>query len=81
MTETVIYRTPDLCAMQQDDSDDLQAVGSILYDAAGVVSFWSFIMLSLVYFRKMHSKYGQCFITRIVKLSAKSIKLALGECK
>lgn len=30
-------RTPDLCAMQQDDSDDLQAVGSILYDAAGVV--------------------------------------------
>lgn len=30
--------TPDLCAMQQDCSDDLQAVGSILYNVAGVES-------------------------------------------
>lgn len=29
-------RTPDLCAMQQDNSGDLQAVGSLLYDKAGV---------------------------------------------
>ncbi|KAF5740854.1 hexokinase [Tripterygium wilfordii] len=27
-------RTPDICAMQQDKSDDLQTVGSILYDVA-----------------------------------------------
>ncbi|KAJ4827399.1 Hexokinase isoenzyme 2 [Turnera subulata] len=31
-------RTPDLCAMHLDDSDDLQAVGSILYNATGVES-------------------------------------------
>jgi len=31
-------RTPDICAMQQDNSDDLQAVGSILYNVAGVES-------------------------------------------
>ncbi|KAL6216244.1 hypothetical protein ACLB2K_009470 [Fragaria x ananassa] len=31
-------RTPDLCAMQQDTSDDLQDVGSILYNVAGVES-------------------------------------------
>lgn len=30
--------TPDLCAMQQDTSNDLQDVGSILYKAAGVES-------------------------------------------
>jgi hypothetical protein len=30
------YRTPDICAMQQDNSDDLQAVGSILHNVAGV---------------------------------------------
>lgn len=30
--------TPDLCAMQQDDSNDLQAVGSILYNVFGVES-------------------------------------------
>ncbi|KAG6774713.1 hypothetical protein POTOM_022079 [Populus tomentosa] len=29
-------RTPDICAMQQDNSDDLQAVGSILHNVAGV---------------------------------------------
>ncbi|KAK4276509.1 hypothetical protein QN277_014650 [Acacia crassicarpa] len=28
--------TPDLCSMQQDQSDDLQAVGSILYGIAGI---------------------------------------------
>ncbi|KAJ6736383.1 HEXOKINASE [Salix viminalis] len=31
-------RTPDICAMQQDNSDDLQAVGSILHNVAGVES-------------------------------------------
>uniref|UniRef100_A0A803NNB7 AP-2 complex subunit sigma n=31 Tax=rosids TaxID=71275 RepID=A0A803NNB7_CANSA len=31
-----ILRTPDLCAMQQDNSDDLQSVGSILYNVAGL---------------------------------------------
>lgn len=30
--------TPDLCAMQQDTSNDLQDVGSILYNVAGVES-------------------------------------------
>jgi len=29
-------RTPDLCAMQQDYSGDLHAVGSLLYDILGV---------------------------------------------
>lgn len=33
-----VLRTPDLSAMQQDNSDDLQAVGSVLYDIAGVES-------------------------------------------
>lgn len=31
-------RTPDLCAMHQDSSDDLQSVGSILYDVVGAES-------------------------------------------
>ncbi|KAH6796333.1 hypothetical protein C2S51_037319 [Perilla frutescens var. frutescens] len=31
-------RTPDICAMQQDSSKDLEAVGSILYDVIGVNS-------------------------------------------
>ncbi|XP_022884724.1 hexokinase-2, chloroplastic [Olea europaea var. sylvestris] len=31
-------RTPDICAMQQDTSKDLEEVGSILYDVAGVNS-------------------------------------------
>ncbi|XP_048330972.2 hexokinase-2, chloroplastic [Ziziphus jujuba] len=31
-----VLSTPDICAMQQDNSSDLQAVGSILYDVAGV---------------------------------------------
>ncbi|WCJ35109.1 Hexokinase-2 chloroplastic [Euphorbia peplus] len=31
-------RTPDLCAMQQDNSADLQNVGSILYDVVGAES-------------------------------------------
>ncbi|KAI4316929.1 hypothetical protein L6164_024856 [Bauhinia variegata] len=31
-------RTPDLCAMQQDNSDDLQSVGSVLYGRTGVES-------------------------------------------
>ncbi|KAJ4963221.1 hypothetical protein NE237_023160 [Protea cynaroides] len=31
-----ILRSPDLCAMQQDKSDDLEAVGSILRDIFGV---------------------------------------------
>ncbi|XP_057973138.1 hexokinase-2, chloroplastic [Malania oleifera] len=33
-----ILGTPDLCAMQQDNSNNLEAVGSILYDVAGVRS-------------------------------------------
>ncbi|KAM7259983.1 hypothetical protein ACFE04_015724 [Oxalis oulophora] len=33
-----VLRTPDLCKMQQDGSDDLQDVGSILYDTTGVES-------------------------------------------
>ncbi|KAJ1382572.1 Hexokinase, binding site [Sesbania bispinosa] len=33
-----ILGTPDLCAMQQDKSGDLQALGSLLYDKAGVES-------------------------------------------
>ncbi|XP_027332219.1 hexokinase-2, chloroplastic [Abrus precatorius] len=33
-----ILGTPDLCAMQQDSSDDLHTVGSLLYDKAGVES-------------------------------------------
>ncbi|KAL2964208.1 hypothetical protein AAZX31_17G244000 [Glycine max] len=33
-----ILGTPDLCAMQQDSSGDLHAVGSLLYDKAGVES-------------------------------------------
>ncbi|KAL3840224.1 hypothetical protein ACJIZ3_024815 [Penstemon smallii] len=31
-------RTPDICAMQQDSSKDFEAVGSILYNVAGVNS-------------------------------------------
>lgn len=31
-------RTPDICAMQQDSSKDLEEVGSILYNVAGVRS-------------------------------------------
>ncbi|KAG6388446.1 hypothetical protein SASPL_149872 [Salvia splendens] len=31
-------RTPDICTMQQDSSKDLEVVGSILYDVAGVNS-------------------------------------------
>ncbi|XP_065848028.1 hexokinase-2, chloroplastic [Euphorbia lathyris] len=31
-------RTPDLCAMQQDNSADLQTVGSVLYDVVGAES-------------------------------------------
>lgn len=34
--KTLLYRTPHICAMQQDYSEDLQAVGSTLYDVAGV---------------------------------------------
>ncbi|XVF35966.1 hypothetical protein REPUB_Repub19eG0017600 [Reevesia pubescens] len=33
-----VLRTPDLSAMQQDNTDDLQTVGLILYDVAGVES-------------------------------------------
>lgn len=33
-----VLRTPHICAMQQDYSEDLQAVGSTLYDVAGVES-------------------------------------------
>ncbi|KAF8377833.1 hypothetical protein HHK36_031218 [Tetracentron sinense] len=33
-----VLRTPDLCAMQQDTSDNLEAVGSILCDVVGVNS-------------------------------------------
>ncbi|XP_038897091.1 hexokinase-2, chloroplastic [Benincasa hispida] len=33
-----ILSTPDICAMQQDVSNDLQAVGSILYNVFGVES-------------------------------------------
>ncbi|XP_019458896.1 PREDICTED: hexokinase-2, chloroplastic-like [Lupinus angustifolius] len=33
-----ILRTPDICAMQQDNSGDLQAIRSLLYDKAGVES-------------------------------------------
>ncbi|CAL5205815.1 unnamed protein product [Lathyrus oleraceus] len=33
-----ILGTPDLCTMHQDDSGDLQIVGSLLYDKAGVES-------------------------------------------
>ncbi|KAK2660716.1 hypothetical protein Ddye_007249 [Dipteronia dyeriana] len=36
LTMPFVLRTPDICAMQQDKSDDLQAVGSILYDVTGV---------------------------------------------
>ncbi|KAI4336786.1 hypothetical protein L6164_015267 [Bauhinia variegata] len=38
LTMPFTLRTPDLCAMQQDNSVDLQAVGSILYDRTGVES-------------------------------------------
>ncbi|XP_050214219.1 hexokinase-2, chloroplastic [Mercurialis annua] len=31
-------RTPDLCTMQQDNSDDLHTVGSVLYDVVGAES-------------------------------------------
>ncbi|KAJ0087432.1 hypothetical protein Patl1_09552 [Pistacia atlantica] len=31
-----LLRTPHLCAMQKDNSEDFQAVGSILYEVAGV---------------------------------------------
>ncbi|KAE9600147.1 putative phosphotransferase with an alcohol group as acceptor [Lupinus albus] len=33
-----ILGTPDICAMQQDNSGDLQAIGSLLYDKAGIES-------------------------------------------
>uniref|UniRef100_M1ALJ6 Phosphotransferase n=1 Tax=Solanum tuberosum TaxID=4113 RepID=M1ALJ6_SOLTU len=33
-----VLRTPDICAMQQDTSRDLEAVESVLYDVAGVKS-------------------------------------------
>uniref|UniRef100_A0A5B6ZF86 Phosphotransferase n=1 Tax=Davidia involucrata TaxID=16924 RepID=A0A5B6ZF86_DAVIN len=33
-----VLRTPDICAMQQDNSQYLEAVGSILYNVAGVKS-------------------------------------------
>ncbi|KAK1553701.1 hypothetical protein Q3G72_002317 [Acer saccharum] len=38
LTMPFILRTPDICSMQQDQSEDLQAVGSILYDVTGVES-------------------------------------------
>ncbi|KAL0553376.1 hypothetical protein IC582_007270 [Cucumis melo] len=38
LSRQFILSTPDLCAMQQDVSDDLQAVGSILYNVVGVES-------------------------------------------
>ncbi|KAK9270748.1 hypothetical protein L1049_026331 [Liquidambar formosana] len=38
LTTPFILRTPDLCAMQQDNSNDMKAVESILYDVAGVES-------------------------------------------
>lgn len=33
-----ICRTPDICTMQQDDSSDLEAVGTILSEVVGVIS-------------------------------------------
>lgn len=33
-----VLNTPDICAMQQDESDGLEAVGSILYNITGVDS-------------------------------------------
>ncbi|XP_019433678.1 PREDICTED: hexokinase-2, chloroplastic-like [Lupinus angustifolius] len=36
LSKPFILGTPDLCAMQQDNSGDLQAVGSLLYDKTGV---------------------------------------------
>ncbi|KAM5565111.1 hexokinase-2, chloroplastic [Rosa sericea] len=38
LSTAFVLRTPDLCAMQQDTSDDLQDVGAILYNVAGVES-------------------------------------------
>lgn len=38
LSTSFILGTPDLCAMQQDCSGDLHAVGSLLYDKAGVES-------------------------------------------
>ncbi|CAL0323852.1 unnamed protein product [Lupinus luteus] len=38
LSKPFILGTPDLCAMQQDNSSDLQAVGSLLYDKTGVES-------------------------------------------
>ncbi|XP_024026579.1 hexokinase-2, chloroplastic isoform X2 [Morus notabilis] len=35
LSNPFILRTPDLCAMQQDSSADLQTVGSILYSVVG----------------------------------------------
>ncbi|XP_057794817.1 hexokinase-2, chloroplastic [Salvia miltiorrhiza] len=38
LQEPFSLRTPDICTMQQDSSKDLEVVGSILYDVAGVNS-------------------------------------------
>ncbi|TKY57636.1 Hexokinase-2 [Spatholobus suberectus] len=38
LSTSFILGTPDLCAMQQDCSGDLQTVGTLLYDKAGVES-------------------------------------------
>lgn len=36
VSQTIPCRTPDVCTMQQDSSKDLEVVGSILHDVAGV---------------------------------------------
>lgn len=41
---TLSSRTPHICAMQQDDSQDLEAVEAMLYDVAGVSPLWHWVI-------------------------------------
>lgn len=49
---TVLCRTPDLCALQQDNSDHLDAVGAILYDVTGVNSAHQNLLFEILSFHE-----------------------------
>lgn len=43
LSSPFILKTPDLCSMQKDTSNDLQTVGSVLYEVAKVSSLTLYI--------------------------------------
>ena len=52
----VSCRTPDICAMQQDTSEDLEVVGTILLDVVGVKNF---NLVSLARICQLYVGFGQ----------------------